>query len=244
MVRILAAMAILIMMSCGFAPSINSRRPIVVINFDDGDSTIITTAFPLMCSLNVAWRATHFLPIARIGSPGGVTLTDLKVMEAAGWESGGHGIVHHNLSSLPLESAAVQIRISHDSLAALGLSHACFAYPTGNYSAAVESIAVSYFSTVRTSHDFEYLDGVNRHELGYFAVQSSHSAADLIARVERAQRIGSPLVILGFHVILPDTAAPVNVYYCRERVFREFLQYLAREEYDLPTLSQAMTLLQ
>ena len=38
------------------------NAPIVVITFDDADSSIYTTGFRLMRATDTAWTATHFFP--------------------------------------------------------------------------------------------------------------------------------------------------------------------------------------
>jgi peptidoglycan/xylan/chitin deacetylase (PgdA/CDA1 family) len=217
--------------------------PLVVITFDDAHPTVYSFAFPAMRSMDSAWKATHFFPTSYVDYSVNMTIDQVKEMERAGWETGGHGINHENLSSIPVDSARRAVKESFDFLERNGLSRESFAYPFGNYSDTVRSITAEYFRNIRTSHDCEYLDILDRRELGYYAVKSGCVAADIIDRVERARALGSPLVILGFHVILPDGAAPVPYYWCRESVFMEFLRYLKEQELPVVTLREAMRIL-
>jgi peptidoglycan/xylan/chitin deacetylase (PgdA/CDA1 family) len=214
--------------------------PIVVITFDDAHPSVYGFAFPAMRAMDGTWAATHFFPATYAGPQGTITLNQLKEMEKAGWETGGHGVTHENLSSVLPVTVESQVKEDNDFLTANGLSHESYAYAFGNYNDTVKAMVKKYFMNIRTAHDYEYLDGVNRTELGYYAVKSGCSADDLIARVEMARSIGSPLVIIGFHAVIPDTAPPVPMYWCKESVFMGFLRYLKNEEFPVMTLKKAM----
>jgi peptidoglycan/xylan/chitin deacetylase (PgdA/CDA1 family) len=222
------------------APVSTNGGPIVVITFDDAHPSIYSIAFPAMRSLDTTWAATHFFPVTYLGFPGNMSLAQVKELEAVGWETGGHGVTHENLSSIPLDSVRYQVRESYEFLLHNNLCHESFAYPFGNYSDTVKQIVSEYFKNIRTSHDYEYLDGVNREELGYYAVKSGCTAEDIIGGVEKAKTNGAPLVIIGFHAILPDTAPPLPVYWCKENAFMEFLRYLKKSELPVMTLREAV----
>jgi peptidoglycan/xylan/chitin deacetylase (PgdA/CDA1 family) len=226
-----------------FSPMPSPSRPLVVLTFDDAHSTIYSFAFPAMRAMDSTWAGTHFFPASYMDYPVNMTVGQVKEMERAGWETGGHGVTHENLSAVPIDSVRRQVKESFEFLERNGLSRESFAYPFGNYSDTVRSITGEYFRNIRTSHDCDYLDILDRQELGYYAVKSGCAAADVIGRVERAETLGSPLVIIGFHVILPDSAAPVPYYWCRESVFMEFLRYLKKQELPVVTLREAMRLL-
>jgi peptidoglycan/xylan/chitin deacetylase (PgdA/CDA1 family) len=231
----------IVLAGCIGLPRRSFDLPVVAITFDDAHPSVYAYAFPTMHAIDSTWGATHFLPVTYALPPEGtITVAHLREMEAAGWETGGHGFTHENLSSVPLDSAELQVKESYDFLRDSGLSHESFAYPWGNYNDAVAAIVGKYFSNIRTSHDFQYLDGIDRQELGYFAVKPGCTSAEIIERVEEARNVGSPLVIIGFHALLPDSAAPISMYWCRESAFREFLLYLKQREYPVLTIKQAM----
>jgi len=87
------------------------------------------------------------------------------------------------------------------------------------------------------------LDGINRKELGHFAVMYRYTADDIISRVETARSNGAPLVIIGFHRIIPDSTAPLSTYSCRTSVFSDFLIYLKKEKLHVLALKDAIDLL-
>ncbi len=242
-VSILTVVPVIVSCVNTIRPTLPFASPIVVLTFDDADRSVYTLAFPAMRSMDSAWAATHFFPVTYPGFPGVVTVEEEKEMEKAGWETGGHAATHENLSSIPPDSVECQVRESHEFLVENGLSHVSFAYPFGNYNDTVKAITGRFFENIRTTHDYEYPDGVDRKELGYYAVKEGCTADDIIGRVEKVKSLGSPLVVIGFHVILPDSAAPVWGYWCREKVFMEFLRYLKKEEYPVLTVQKAMDIL-
>ena len=242
-IRFTALLSLLLSCINFSTPSGSVGNPIVVITFDDAHPSIYSIAFPAMRSMDTAWAATHFFPVSYMGSPGAMTLAQVKELEAVGWETGGHGVTHENLSSVPIDSVRRQVRGSYEFLVQNNLCHESFAYPFGNYSDTVKKIVGDYFKNIRAAHDYEYLDGVNREELGYYAVKSGCTADDIIGRVEKAKSLGAPLVIIGFHAIQPDTAPPLPVYWCKESAFMEFLRYLKKSELPVMTLKEAVRVL-
>jgi peptidoglycan/xylan/chitin deacetylase (PgdA/CDA1 family) len=227
-----------------FMTNAGIEQPIVVITFDDADPSVYAYAFPTMRSIDSTWGATHFFPVTYVGENKSITLAQIHEMENAGWETGGHGYTHVNLSSISADSAEVQVKASYDFLVANGFKHDSYAYAWGNYNETVLAIVKKYFNAIRTAHDYDYLDGVNQYELGYFAVQQNHTATDVIARVEKAKSLGAPLVVIGFHAVRPDTTvAYPGTYWCKESVYYQFLVYLKKHEYTVTTLHKAVNLL-
>jgi peptidoglycan/xylan/chitin deacetylase (PgdA/CDA1 family) len=216
-------------------------KPVVVLTFDDGFSSIYTTAFKIMTRTAFSFSATHFIPVRYADQPDYVTTDQLREMESSGWETGGHCVNHVNLTLLPPDSVDHEIKSCYNWLREEGLSHVSFAFPSGKYNDSIHATVGHYFKNIRMSHDHHYKDGIDRKRLGYFAVTPQHSAADIIARVEEAQSEGAPLVVIGFHAVLPDSQPPpADIFYCRESTFLEFLTYLKRTELQVSTLQDAM----
>jgi peptidoglycan/xylan/chitin deacetylase (PgdA/CDA1 family) len=246
MVRFLISAIALFALSCSnaFLPMEQDQAsPIVVITFDDAHESVYSVGYTLMRATDSTWTATHFFPNSFIGSPGSVTLDQEKEMERNGWESGGHGWEHDNLTSMPPDSAEWRIKASYDFLVSSGLTHESFAWASGMYNDTVKAMVSRYFVNIRSAHDYYYLDGVDRKELGYFAVKGEFTTDDIIARAEEARRLGAPLVVIGFHVIQPDTAPPLPVYYCKESSFRGFLSYLRDQQLRVMSVRDAMKIL-
>jgi peptidoglycan/xylan/chitin deacetylase (PgdA/CDA1 family) len=220
-----------------------STAPIVVITFDDADSTVYVKGFRLMRAMDTTWTATHFFPKSYIDLPSYITLAEEKEMERAGWETGGHGVTHDNLSSLPPDTMTAMVKACYNFLVDSGLDHQSYAYASGMYNDTVQTVVAKYFANIRTSHDYYYLDGVNRKQLGYFAVKGGFTSDDIIARVEDARSMGAPLVIIGFHTILADTAPAISTYFVRESAFQGFIGYLEAQHLQVMNVRNAMKIL-
>jgi peptidoglycan/xylan/chitin deacetylase (PgdA/CDA1 family) len=114
-------------------------RP-VIITFDDANEDNYTTAFPIM--KKYGFTGVLYLPYNYIGTPGYLTVDQVKEMSAAGWEVGSHS-VSHPLNFLTLSPASLRYEIvdSRKKLAALlGVPVLTFAYPFGD----VNGAAVDY----------------------------------------------------------------------------------------------------
>jgi len=187
--------------------------------------------------------ATHFLPITHIQDPGLTSLDQLLEMQAGGWETGGHGIDHGNLSALPLKEAQQAIDSTKKFFDEHGLTSYSYAYAFGNYTPQLLLYTATKFQNIRTSHDFLYLSGVNPQELGYYAVKSNTTTIDLINRVERARTEGSPLVIIGFHALRDSDEEKPQSYWVSTETFQNFLSYLDQSDALVLPLNKAMDLL-
>lgn len=237
-----AATAALLAFACIPTPDSGDVDPIVVITFDDGHHSVYELAYPLMRARDTAWGATHFLPLTYPGQAGNVTVEQLGEMERGGWETGGHGATHQNLSSVPLDEAERDISANRRWLEQNGLAHESYAYAYGNYNDSVQAIAQKYFRNIRTSHDYKYLSGVNRVQLGAYDAKTGMSTDDFIARIEEARAQGSSLVMFCFHVIVPDTAQPdvTHGWWSTESSFTGLLDYLHDRGMRVLTVRDAM----
>lgn len=237
----------LVLFTCTTSPFLpmetTSIAPIVVITFDDADSSVYVKGFRLMRAMDTMWTATHFFPKSYLDQPTYITLAEEKEMERAGWETGGHGVTHDNLSSLPPDTMTAMVQACYEYLVDSGLCHQSYAYASGMYNDTVQAVVAKYFANIRTSHDYYYLNGVNRQELGYFAVKGTFTSDDIIVRVEEARSMGSPLVIVGFHTILADTAPAIPTYFVRETAFRGFIAYLEAQHLQVMNVRNAMKIL-
>lgn len=135
------------------------------------------------------------------------------------------------------------VKACYDFLVDSGLCHESYAYASGMYNDTVQAVVAKYFVNIRTSHDYYYLNGVNRQDLGYFAVKGGFTSDDIIVRVEEARSMGAPLVIIGFHSILADTAPAIPTYYVRESAFKGFLAYLEEQHLQVMNVRDAMAIL-
>ncbi len=109
-------------------------RPILF-TFDDANQDNYTNAFPLM--QRYGFRGVLYLPYNYIGTPGYLTVEQIKEMVAAGWEVGSHSLTHSDLRQIDqagwLRAEIVDSRKKLQER--LGLPILTFAYPFGNISA-------------------------------------------------------------------------------------------------------------
>jgi peptidoglycan/xylan/chitin deacetylase (PgdA/CDA1 family) len=127
-----------------------------VLTFDDGFQSVYREAFPVMRELGM--RATVFLTVGaargastdRLPSFEGRTMLswrEVREMQTAGVEAGAHTLTHPDLTRLPADRIAVEMRESREVIEdAVGAAVRTFAYPFGRYHPDSQRIAREYFS--------------------------------------------------------------------------------------------------
>lgn len=119
----------------------------VVITFDDGERSVITTALPLMRERGLTGAV--FMTTGWIGQSGYLTVDDLKLLKEAGWTIGTHGVTHRLLSDLPAEEIRLELEESRRVLADIiqeEPQHLALPGGRGNRSVTVAAQALGYCS--------------------------------------------------------------------------------------------------
>lgn len=102
-----------------------------VITIDDGSADGWTEAYPILREFHFV--ATYFVPTARIGRPGDLSLADVVALTRAGMEIANHTVNHVPLAYVAPGEAHLQISGAQTTLAALlGAPPITMAYPFGN----------------------------------------------------------------------------------------------------------------
>ena len=108
--------------------------PRMVLSFDDGYTSVFTTAFPIMHQYGI--KGTVYLNSAYVGDPGRLTLDQLHQLYDAGWTIANHTPEHTDLTTLT-SVAAIKAVIQQgiDWLLANGFTRGAydFALPFGSY---------------------------------------------------------------------------------------------------------------
>lgn len=123
----------------------------VVISIDDGDPSVYTTAWPIMKKLK--FPCSIYIYTSRVGSPHGLTQTQVREMADAGVEIGGHTRTHAYLTppkksrswkALTLVQQTDEVVGSKKTLESMvGQPVEFLAYPYGLYNDQVEQLALS-----------------------------------------------------------------------------------------------------
>ncbi len=79
----------------------------LILTFDDANEDNYTNAFPLM--QKYGFTGVLYVPYDYIGTPGYLTVENIKEMAAAGWEVGSHSLTHP-VNFLALDSGSPALR--------------------------------------------------------------------------------------------------------------------------------------
>ncbi|MDQ6767311.1 MAG: polysaccharide deacetylase family protein [Candidatus Eremiobacteraeota bacterium] len=109
------------------------------LTFDDGYEDVATVALPLLREFGDV--GTFYIATGYVGTPGHLSIGQLRALRAAGMEIGAHTVHHVDLTALPRAQASREIGASLRSLRRwLGISVTSFAYPAGQVNPVVVAI--------------------------------------------------------------------------------------------------------
>ena len=116
-------------------------RPIIL-TFDDGSKSVLSTALPIMQKYN--FTGTVYLVNNYVGAANFLSVDDIHQLYEAGWEVGSHSITHTDLTieSVDQEKEIVESRLRLQRQ--LDLPILTFAYPYGAYD--VDSVEIVRFA--------------------------------------------------------------------------------------------------
>lgn len=127
------------LLRCGYTPATFSAAVLdpngddcLAVTFDDGDSSIIEYALPILAELGVP--GTAFVVVQRVGAPGFLSWEQLASLAAAAWEIGSHTMTHRRLPDLDDESLDAELLESRLTIEEkIGLPCRSIAYPYGDW---------------------------------------------------------------------------------------------------------------
>lgn len=212
------------------------KSPLIILTFDDGHRSIYELAFPLM--QQYGYPGVNFIPTGWINQPGCLTLDEVRNMETAGWETGGHSVTHANLTTIPIDSAESEIKKNYLQLLQYGLIHRCFALPAGHSNPEIDNIIKKYFQIIRTSYNERYNYPLDIDKLGYYQVQDNDDVNSLLMRITHGTMEGESLIIYGFHQFSIDD--PTFICMMKISVFENFLYEIKKRNLLVVTLSEAV----
>ena len=228
---------LLLISGCDFIDdNVSIKSPLIVLTFDDGHKSIYDLAFPLMQQYQ--YPGVNFIPTGWINIPGVITLDEVRELENAGWETGGHTVTHANLTTISLDSARSEIFKNYQQLVEFGLTHRCFALPAGHSNPEIDVIIEEYFDIIRTSYNERYNFPLNKDRLGYYQVQDNDDENSLLMRVNHGIAEGECLIIFGFHQFTVNE--PTFITMMKISIFQNFLEGLKKRNLEVTTLSKAV----
>jgi peptidoglycan/xylan/chitin deacetylase (PgdA/CDA1 family) len=222
--------------------NLNSAIPAILIQFDDGYSSVYTEAYRYMVARNMRATCAIISAAGYIGAGGYMTTAQLQEMYAAGWDMANHtsyGSALTNLLEAEIETKLTECR---DYLDGLGLTRASrhVTYPYGATNAAVfTAMSNTAMLSGRDGHE-EKLTVPNMvwNLLPSYTVPNTDSLATVKAYVDAVVASGTVATIL-FHKIT-TTGAGANEYSIAD--FRALIDYLYTQRVVTLTVSELYAL--
>jgi peptidoglycan/xylan/chitin deacetylase (PgdA/CDA1 family) len=162
------------------------RRPIVV-SFDDGYSSQVRSAMPILRALG--WPGVLNLEVKNLSIAGGITRAEVRRLIAARWEIDAHTLTHRDVTTLDPATIRHEIGGSRTALRReFGVRVDGFAYPAGRYDAAAEAAvrAAGFRAAVTTDPGLAHMGG-DRAALPRIRVNGTDSPAAVLAAVRAAR---------------------------------------------------------
>jgi peptidoglycan/xylan/chitin deacetylase (PgdA/CDA1 family) len=121
------------------------------LTFDDGYDDAVTFALPLLKEFGAP--ATFYVATGFVGTPGHVSVAQLRLMRESGMEIGAHTVHHVDLTTLTQAQTAHELNASAASLRRwLNADVTSFAYPAGQFNArAVSAVRDAAFENAVTT---------------------------------------------------------------------------------------------
>lgn len=218
----------------GVAVAAPQPGTVVSLTFDDGDADQVMAADILAAH---RMPATYYIISGAVGSPGYLTLDQIRHLAAQGNEIGGHTVSHLDLTQVSLAEARRQVCQSRQILTDWGFRVTSFAYPDGSANADLRAVVRECgFSSARldggllsptcdgcaAASAFRPPDpyGVPTAE----QVDTSWTVADLRRVVTNAERTGGWVPLVFHHVCDTSVCGPLSI---RTDTLRAFADWLA-----------------
>ncbi|HEY1570954.1 MAG TPA: polysaccharide deacetylase family protein [Pseudonocardiaceae bacterium] len=207
---------------------------VVSLTFDDGDADQVLAADILATH---RMPGTYYIISGAVGSPGYLTLDQIRHLAAQGNEIGGHTVSHLDLTQVSLAEARRQVCQSRQILTDWGFRVTSFAYPDGSASADVRAVVRDCgYHSARLDGGLLSKGCEDCAPAGAFRppdpyglptpaqVDTSWSLADLQHVVTSAERTGGWVPLVFHHVCDTPVCGPLSI---RTETLRAFADWLA-----------------
>jgi peptidoglycan/xylan/chitin deacetylase (PgdA/CDA1 family) len=125
------ALAVFGFTTAASAQVVKKPYAVVSLTFDDAPLSVYTQAYPLLKAARLP--ATVYVSTAFVGLTGYLKWTDIKALDAGGWEIGAHTHAHLDLTTLPSSGVVEEITKSQTLLRERGFKAVSFSAPYGAY---------------------------------------------------------------------------------------------------------------
>jgi len=145
-------------------------EPSVCITFDDGCETDLIAAAPVLSEFG--FNATFYLTAGFLGTPGYLNASQVRELDAQGFQIGCHSMTHRYLSDLPeseLKREVLDAKLRIENIVGHPIEH--FSCPGGRYDRRTLQMArQAGFATVANSQFYANSSGISPYELGRVAM--------------------------------------------------------------------------
>ncbi|NMO16966.1 polysaccharide deacetylase family protein [Pyxidicoccus fallax] len=210
---------------------------LVSLNFDDGLASQLQAAAILEVR---GMRGTFFINSGRLGQSGRLTLAQVRALQDAGHEIGGHTLTHPRLTTLSADDQRREICNDRVALLNAGLRVTSFAYPFGDKDSVTRQIVIDCnYNSARESGGLRTPTGGSSNPYAEtvppadaYAIRTHGSLQDtttldtMKAYVTQAENSGGGWVPIVFHHIC-GPCDPPQTYSTSPAVLTAFLDWLA-----------------
>lgn len=213
-------------------------EPLISVSFDDGWSSVYTTAKPILDELKIKTTQNIIADSFRSLLSGYMNLGEVKQLDQEGHEIASHSIRHCNLARLSNENLEYDIKASKLLLESEFDSIRGLAYPYGSYNQRVEDVAKAEYDYVRTT-----MAGYNgllmdRHELRSVTISPEMTVDEFKSMIDFA--ISNRLWV---NIIYHKVGNAPDVYGITPGALKEQLTYLKSKPVRIVTTGHAVDII-
>jgi peptidoglycan/xylan/chitin deacetylase (PgdA/CDA1 family) len=205
-----------------------------MIDFDDGNLSVYSTAYPILSQYG--FTANAYMITNKAASAGYISITNMTTMYNNGWDIASHGYSHTDLTTLTAAEQEAEISDAQENLTAWGFTRSAnhLAYRGGAYNAdAIQSAKNVGVLTARATYSgTTILPNITLYEMPIEdAVTNAKPVATVTGLVTGTT---NQTIRILFHSINADTAT----YSWSEAKFSEFAKWLSDNGYQTITISE------
>lgn len=228
--------------AAGAAPT-NVKPTVISLTFDDSNADQLIAAKTMR---QLRMPGTFYTVPSVIGTPGYMTIDDLRQLHRDGSEIGGHTVNHPDLTAVSSDEATRQVCQARNTLSGWGFPQISFAYPYATLTSDTESIVRDCgYNSARGLGDVrsrfgcqdcdaaESIPPADPYSLAALdQVDSTWTLTDLTNAVTAAERTGGWLIFTFHHICAGQTCDPLSI---SPGTFERFATWLAAHRLLRPT---------